>query len=205
MEQKSKKEYVDGNVAKSVKKRQSKKRKQKNNNVLMLVLGLILGIVIGVMGAIIVFDRSGNKFATIDEETEQQLDEATNYMDEMLEEKGFVIETPVVDLYYPEKWNDFVRVEQIEGDFHTVQFFATIEGKNEIQLFDVLLGGEEGYLLGYIKGENNEEISVNIVSYDFELGDDWTSEEETLIYAMLEDVNYIIGMLQKEVGFERAQ
>lgn len=93
-----------------------------------------------------------------------------------------------------------MRVEQVEGDVYTIQFFATIEGKEDAHIFDIVLGGEEGYTLGYLKAEDDQ-ISVNVVSYDFELGEDWTDEEKNTVYTMSEDVNYIIGMLQKEEGF----
>ena len=64
----------------------------------------------------------------------------------MIREDDFVIETPVVDLYCPKKRKEKVRIEKVSGDIQMVQFFATLEGKTEIHLFDICFAGEEGYI-----------------------------------------------------------
>lgn len=131
-------------------------------------------------------------------------EQSVNTIDEMLEQEGFTVTTPLVDLYYPEKWKEKIRVGQIEGDIHVVQFWATIKEKEEIHIFDIVFGSEEEYVLGYFEGENKEKIPVNIISYDFELSEDWTEEERNELYVMMEDINYIINRLQEEDGFMRA-
>ena len=120
----------------------------------------------------------------------------------MKKEDGFVIETSVVDLYYPKKWEDKVRIEKVSGDIQMVQFFATLEGKPEVHLFDICFGGEDGYTLGYLNPDKSNPIEVKIISYDFEFGEEWTTEEVNDIYSMQYDINYILGMLLKTADFE---
>lgn len=199
MEREVKKESVDNNIVKSVNKwaEPYKKKKTKSNFPLILILCLIsCGII-----AVVALDRESNNSTAI--ETEQQ-GQVTSTLDQMFEQEGFIIETPIVNLHYPEKWKEQIRVEQIEGDVHTVQFIATVEGKEEVHIFDIAYGSEEGYTLGYLEDDNEEKVPVNIISYDFELGEEWTEEEKNEVYTMLEDVNYIIEILQKDARFERA-
>ena len=85
-----------------------------------------------------------------------------------------------------------------------VQFFATLEGKPEVHLFDIFFGGEDGYTLGYLNIDKDNQIEVKIISYDFDLGDEWTTEEANDIYSMQYDINYILGMLLKKADFEVA-
>ena len=120
----------------------------------------------------------------------------------MKKEDCFVIETSMVDLYYPKKWEDKVRIEKVSGDIQMVQFFATLEGKPEVHFFDICFGGEDGYTLGYLNPDKSNPIEAKIISYDFEFGEEWTEEEKNDIYSMQYDINYILGMLLKTADFE---
>lgn len=211
MEQKFKKEETGNNIAKSVNIRSSKSKKKKRKNstiaILCFVLGVVTGIVMGVMIAVLILDKeeSTKNVNNVIVETENHKEEndfSENISDD---EEGFLIETPIVNLYYPKRWENQVHVETLEGEICIVQFFAAFEGKGKVQLFDIAFGGEEGYTLGYFEDKKNEKIAINIISYDFELGQDWTSEEKDSIYTMMEDVNFIINRLENESGIELIQ
>lgn len=110
------------------------------------------------------------------------------------ENSTFAIETPYVTLQYPVMWQDMVRVEQIEGDVPTVQFFARMSGKEEQHLFDLCFGGQEGDCLGTVEHEGTS-IALNIISYPIQVDESWTEEEVSMLYGMKEDVNVIIDAL----------
>lgn len=177
-----------------------RKSRKKKNNSLIPILCLIIGILLGVIVSMLIL---GNDGAGLDLKRKQQ-SSSKNTVEEMLKEEAFKIETAHCDLYYPLKWKDQVRVEIVDAAPYTAKFYATVEGKEEVQIFDIVFADEEGIALGYLKGEKGEQIPVNFISYEMELGADWTEKEQDVVYAMVEDVNYILGMLQKETGFKPA-
>lgn len=174
---------------------------KKARTVKIYSLILIVGLVIGLGAGALFFGGNSDKE---DSTNHKEDDKVTGTLEEMIQEDGFVIETSVVDLYYPKKWEDKVRIEKVSGDIQVVQFFATLEGKPEVHLFDIFFGGEDGYTLGYLNIDKDNQIEVKIISYDFDLGDEWTTEEANDIYSMQYDINYILGMLLKKADFEVA-
>lgn len=178
-----------------------KLNKKKNQTTRIYILILVVGLAIGLGVGALLFGGDSNKE---DSQNDKGDDKVTETLEEVIQEDGFVIETPVVDLYYPKKWEDKVRIEKVSGDIQMVQFFATLEGKPEIHLFDICFGGEDGYTLGYLNLDKSNPIEVKIISYDFEVGEEWTTEEENDIYGMQYDINYILGMLLKKADFEVA-
>lgn len=207
MEQQLKKENLEDYTVKS--------RRRKNSIVkscIWLIVGLVVGIIIGIFISGNTLEKNNKDISEDLSESEvaQQYEDNTETemqedikgtVEQMIEASGFLIETPFVNLYYPEKWKEQIRVEQLEGNVYYVQFFATVGDNEEVHIFDIAFGGEEGSTLGMINDENNESIPVNIISYDFEFGEEWTTDEINEMYTMLEDINYIMGMLSKQEGF----
>lgn len=115
--------------------------------------------------------------------------------------EAIVIVTKYGTLLYPKEWESNLRTEIIDEDVYRVEFYGTVEGKDEHQLFDLIFNGTDGYNLGTLKTESGEDVSINIVSYDFELDDTWTEDEQIVLYSMQEDINYIIGMLSEGGNF----
>ena len=176
-----------------------KLNKKKSQTTRMYILILVVGLAIGLgVGALLFGGNSTKK----DSQNDKGDNKVTGTLEEMIQEDGFVIETSVVDLYYPKKWEDKVRIEKVSGDIQMVQFFAILEGKPEVHLFDICFGGEDGYTLGYLNPDKSNPIEVKIISYDFEFGEEWTTEEVNDIYSMQYDINYILGMLLKKADFE---
>lgn len=104
-------------------------------------------------------------------------------------------------LLYPKEWESNLRTEIIDEDVYKVEFYGTVEGKDEHKLFDLIFNGIDGYNLGTLKTESGEDVALNIVSYDFELDDTWTEDEQLVLYSMQEDINYTIGMLSESGNF----
>lgn len=181
---------------------------------LILVFGILIGTILGIYGARTIINNQNDDKNKVIEEQEtiistneenvedssvEKIEENINILDEMSAEEDIAIETPFVDLYYPEKWDGLLRIEEREGDTYTVRFFAQIEEREEQHIFDIIFGKTEGILLGTL---NETEIYMFYTELIF--AENWSEEDKNTIYAMQEDVNHIIEMLQKEDGFTPA-
>lgn len=111
------------------------------------------------------------------------------------------ISTKYGTLLYPKEWESNLRTEIVDSDVYKVEFYGTVEGKKEQHLFDLSFNGTEGYNLGTLTTETGEAVQINIESYDFELDDTWTEDEQFVLYSMLKDINYTIGMLAENGNF----
>lgn len=94
----------------------------------------------------------------------------------------YAISTSIGDLYYPVKWKDRVTVDVTDSK---VSF--SCEGT---PLFDIMIGGETGNLVGRYDGTN-----ILIVDYPLEDAD---------MKNMQEDVNVILNHLQEDEKFDFA-
>ena len=107
----------------------------------------------------------------------------------------FEIETRYGKLLYPEIWKDAVAVEQVdEGDVTTVIFKTDVDDR-EVVLFQVVLNDSNQDVVGQISDESGDAHDVGIILDD--LGDltDLDASEQDKLYAMQEDVNYLIANL----------
>ena len=104
------------------------------------------------------------------------------------------IKTPYATMRFPGKWKDHLYTERKEADGCTVSFYAVIPEAPNYHLFDICFGGEEGERLGDLVTGQGEKISVWILPG--EGADSTYSEDEyQIIYAMLDDANYLIEKL----------
>lgn len=117
------------------------------------------------------------------------------------ERESIEIVTKYGTLLYPLEWEKNLRTKIVDSDVYKVEFYGTVEGKAEQHLFDLIFNGETGYNLGTLTTETGEAVQINIESYDFEFDDSWTEDEKFTLYAMQEDINYIIGMLSEGGNF----
>lgn len=179
-----------------------RKKRRKKRNLLIPILCFVIGILVGILCTMI-FGEIGVSENRNSNDNHTK-DEVVGVTDDMLEEEPLIIGTPYVDLYYPAKWEEQIRTVHVDEEEYSVEFYAKVNDKKEVHIFDIVFNGTEGDSLGTIKVEGKDEVSLNVISYNFEPGEKWTEEESSEIYMMLEDINYIIGMLQKEKGFESA-
>ena len=170
----------------------------KSNKKIIAVLAGILIVLLVIVAGLFMNSKGENK----KEEVPDSNNNTISTVEEMIEaEEPFTIETKYCDLYYPIKWEKQVETEIDDSDdVYKVQFFGKVEDKEALHLFDIVFGGEEGALIGHFS-KDEEEIPVYVVGMEIEAGEDWTDEELDTIYTMQEDVNYIIGMLEKEIRF----
>lgn len=121
---------------------------------------------------------------------------------ENLEPKDIVIETPYAELFFPGKWEDNLRVEQVAGTVHQVQFYGKIENRQELRLFDISFNKENnsGEYLGDIILSDGTGIPVNLEYYTLALPEEWSEDERKEVYYMQEDVNYLLSKLDLQIN-----
>ncbi len=107
-----------------------------------------------------------------------------------------VIETEFGVLHYPEQWQEFVNVQQErQGEGITVLFTAQING-TEYPLFDAVIGNGEGVQVGDLTDADGRQRPVFIRMTGLEEDPDLAENEQNRLYAMQEDLNYLIDHLQ---------
>ena len=176
----------------------------KNNKKLVVMLAVILIVLIGI--AVALFMKGNSSKDEVKEKVESQ--ESTEGEDvistveqQIKDEEAYCIETEYVNLYYPKKWKDNIETEILNEEGYVVEFYGKVEGKDRQKLFEVVFNGDASMMAGTIEGEEgNTYVGFNFA--EPEMGDDWTDEEVNTIYAMQEDLNYLIGMLEKEDGYK---
>lgn len=121
-------------------------------------------------------------------------------MDISAVENPFIeIETPFAVLQYPSRWEDMVRIVHMEGEPYAVEFYGSVNGREEQHLFDIVFGGDEGFQIGKI-AYGDEAISMSMITYDLVIDDSWTDGEVLELRGMREDVQYIISSISQLVA-----
>lgn len=178
--------------------------KEKKNNsksiitVLIAIIALLLAV-IAVLLWMLLGKSDKNIVGKVDSVSESSGPITIGNPDD--EREAIEIKTKYCTLYYPLEWEENLRTEIVEKDDYKVEFYGTVEGKEEQHLFDLIFNGETGYNLGTIKTEIGEDVLINIESYEFKTDDTWTEDETLILYGMLEDINYTIGMLAENENF----
>ena len=63
-------------------------------------------------------------------------------------------------------------------------------------LFAATFGADEGGLTAVIKGEKGARTPVTFVMSELLFNDSWSENEKDLLYAMQEDLNYLLDNLK---------
>lgn len=108
-----------------------------------------------------------------------------------------LIETPYGQLKYPEKWKEQIRIEKTEGQPYTVKFYGCVaEGKEQL-LFSICFGDGDGIVMGTVQDSEGNSVTVRMIPTEIS-AEDWTDAELNELYAMQEDINYLISALFPE-------
>lgn len=106
------------------------------------------------------------------------------------------IDTAYGTLYYPKQWEAFVKTEQKEdNDTIVVSFIATIQDTS-YPLFEVTIGGTEGSAAGELTDAEGIRRTVYMRVFELEEDSSLTEGEQNRLYAMQEDLNYLIDHLE---------
>lgn len=102
------------------------------------------------------------------------------------------IETEYCDLYYPARWEDIVKID-VQGN--RIVFQADFQRKGILPLFDISFGDADGTLCGTIETKNGETMDVCLTVHSLSPKVKLKQENLDVLYAMLDDVNYLCGKL----------
>lgn len=106
------------------------------------------------------------------------------------------ITTDYGTLYYPDQWEEFIKTEQQTiGETIVVSFVAQIQDV-EYPLFEVTIGGSEGTEVGELTDEEGAKRIVYLHVNELEEDPALTEGEQNRLYAMQEDLNYLIDNLK---------
>lgn len=106
------------------------------------------------------------------------------------------INTAYGSLYYPKQWEEFVTTEQHESDGTiVVSFIATLHDMS-YPLFKVTIGGTEGTAAGELTDAEGTKRTVYMQVDELEEDTNLTESEQNRLYAMQEDLNYLIDHLE---------
>ena len=181
--------------AKNVKK---KMKKKKGNKAIAIVMSIVMLILIAVC-VVIVFKTMNGDLKNTGEPKNNEISENLIVDEELYSEdtKAFTIKSSYCDLSYPEAWENVLHTEVIQdGENETIEFWAALEGKEKVHLFDVAFGDGD-YEVGTLEMADGKAVAVHIISYSFTPDETWTEEETNQIYTMLEDINYILFQLEE--------
>ncbi len=116
------------------------------------------------------------------------------------ESAAIIIDTPYIPLTYPIKWIDYLELEESSsGEMYQVDFFGQVVNKEAQHLFTIQFGAESDLTIGVVYNEAEGIIPVNVIVGTYFPDNTWTEDEKNIIYAMREDLNYLIEHMAIEM------
>lgn len=171
----------------------TKKRKKRRKETILIILFIILAVIIGVV--IVYFAQ---KTGGVEKEKENQNQTAIAEQNEQdaTEPEYMVIVTEYGDLYYPEQWKEYLKTDQtMDGDSLKVSFSAQINDM-EYPMFQVIIGDSEDTEVGELTDSSGTKRSVHMKVEELGQTENLTEIEQQRLYAMQEDLNYVIDNLK---------
>ena len=193
-----------------------KKNQKKASPVIlgMVIAGLVFLILVAALAMILV--NSGNDEMVLDESTtamesaepvevakdttvstEEIVNKQTARDYEVAELVDGQIETPYGVLYYPEGMADLLLIANTSQEPYTLEFYAVMEGKKELRLFDISLGEGADGNMGMVVTPDGE-VPMDVLIYNLTMDKTWSEGEIATAYAMQEEVNNLIAQLIPE-------
>lgn len=107
------------------------------------------------------------------------------------------IETPYGVLNYPDDLSDLLLIANTNTDPYTLEFYAAMEDKPEVRLFDISFGEGSGGNMGIVKTTQGD-VPLNVTIYTLALDESWTKDEIITAQAMQDVINEILDQLMPE-------
>lgn len=105
--------------------------------------------------------------------------------------------TPYGKLYLPGKWAEELRICVDKSDGYDVIFYGVFGQHDEIPLFAVNFGGNQGSVVHTVFTENDVPVSVGIRTFPLET-EGWSAVDHSTALAMQEDLNHLLTRLRNE-------
>lgn len=109
---------------------------------------------------------------------------------------NIVINTDYGDLYYPEQWSEWLVTEQSKEDESLIVSFSALIDDVEYLMFQVTIGNSDDVEVGEITDHSGTKRTVYMQLIEIEENDELTESEQQRLYAMQEDLNYLIDNLK---------
>lgn len=107
-----------------------------------------------------------------------------------------VIGTAYGDLYYPAQWEEFLQVDQAEnGEGIQVAFSGKVD-ETLYPLFTIVIGSEDGVSAGTLTDKDGTQHEVYVQIAEVTGNAALSQIELNRLYAMQEDLNYLIDNLK---------
>ena len=106
------------------------------------------------------------------------------------------IETAYGTLYYPKQWEEYVTIDQQQNSNTIVVSFVATLHNTSYRLFEVTIGGTEGAPAGQLTDATGVKRTVYMQVYELDEDPALTAPEQNRLYAMQEDLNYLIDHLK---------
>lgn len=126
----------------------------------------------------------------LQEEFQEPAEETTEPLPEYIE-----LSTPYGALRYQGKWMDSMITTQTESEDSLQIDFSTRIGETEYALFSLILGNGEGSPVGQITDAQGDAHNVYLIFEEIVRYPELSEKEQDTLYAMQEDINYIIANL----------
>ena len=110
--------------------------------------------------------------------------------------EGLAVHTEYGDLYYPERWQEYVTIRQEQNDDTIAVIFETESGDKTYELFKVLIGNDSGDVVGSLTDSAGTQRNVYLQVDELPADSGLEEAEQTRFYAMQEDLNYLIDNLK---------
>ncbi len=104
------------------------------------------------------------------------------------------ITTPYGTLSYPEGMADHLLIANTSQQPYTLEFYAVMEEKQELRLFDISLGEGSGGNMGTVMTPAGE-VPLNVTIYELTTEETWSEDEITTAFAMQDVVNEMIEQM----------
>lgn len=181
-----------------------KKQKSPSFFVLLLVIVLIAGVVIGFL----ISQGNSSEAVSSGASAQSGSDEEANQLTDSTQSNSvpasnvvtptpeyITISTEFGDLFYPEQWSDYLETSQgWENDSLVISFSAKIR-ETVVPMFQVTIGNSEDAWVGELADSSGTKRNVYISVVEIEPSEELSEEEQQRVYAMQEDLNYLIDHL----------
>ena len=107
-----------------------------------------------------------------------------------------VIGTVYGDLYYPAQWEEFIQVDQTEDDEHAQVAFSGKIDETLYPLFTISIGSGDGAAAGTLTDKDGTQRTVYVQIAEVTGSAALSQTELNRLYAMQEDLNYLIDHLK---------
>ena len=108
------------------------------------------------------------------------------------EREGMGIDTAYCQLMYPVQWAEYLKLNPKQD---SIAFYCVNAEGQELLLFTVYFGGDQGTAVKTIRDYNGNSVEVRLDIQELNPDSSWTDADKRTAQAMQEDVNYMLAKL----------